>query len=237
MMDLRGYCFPDTSPRTTAAYALDSTLMDDPSVDGLFFDGQHLSVGGFDFSSVHGFAACTSSEFWLSSWMIGSSDSAARHDLLDGSFGGSETFVCSAALFRGLGDSLASCAAVLLEGTILDAGVAPRAVPLVASAVVDDASLVLVVRSCGGLVWGDVLADGDPRCCVRAADNSLCAGVGGLMRGFSGGGVRVMIVTAVVSAAIITEWGTVTTTGGTSMMLVSAKAVAVRSRIFVSKTI
>ena len=36
-----------------------------------------------------------------------------------------------------------------------------------------------------------------------------------------------MIVTAVVSAAIITEWGTVKMAGGTAMMFVSAKAVAI----------
>ena len=111
--------FPVTSPRTTAAYALDSTLMDDASVDVLFFDGQHLSVDGFDFSSVHGFAACTSFGFWLSSWMIGSLDNAAWHGLLDGSFGDSETFLCSAALSHRFGGSLASCAAVLLAGVVL----------------------------------------------------------------------------------------------------------------------
>ena len=152
MMDLRGYCFPDTSPRTAATYALDSTLMDDTSVDGLFFDGRHLSVDGFDFSSVHGFTACTSFGFWLSSWMIHSLDTTARHGLLSGSFGDSGTFLCSAPLSHRLGSSVASCAAVLLAGAIRSAGAGLRGVPLIASTVMD-AGLVLVgtsgIRYCG----------------------------------------------------------------------------------------
>ena len=109
--------------------------------------------------------------------------------------------------------------------TIMDAGVEPRSVLLVASTVVSDAGSVLV-ESCGYLIWSDVLADGDPRCCVVAADNSLCVGVGSL-RGGGIRGVRVMIVTAIVLAAMITESGTVTVTGDTTMMLVSAKVMAV----------
>jgi hypothetical protein len=187
--------------------------MDDASVDGLFFDGQHLSVDGFDFSSVHGFAACTSFGFWLSSWMIGSLDNAAWHGLLDGSFGDSETFLCSAALSHRFGGSLASCAAVLLAGVVLGAGVAPRSVPLVALAVVGRAGWALVVGYFGDMMWDGVLADGVPCYCGgQVAGDALCSPGDG-----RGSGAERGVVMAVAVAIVMAESTAATMVNATGM--------------------
>ena len=187
--------------------------MDDASVDGLFFDGQHLSVDGFDFSSVHGFAACTSFGFWLSSWMIGSLDNAAWHGLLDGSFGDSETFLCSAALSHRFGGSLASCAAVLLAGVVLGAGVAPRSVPLVALAVVGRAGWALVVGYFGDMMWDGVLADGVPCYCGgQVAGDALCSPGDG-----RGSGAERGVMMAVAVATVMAESTAATMVNATGM--------------------
>ena len=152
--------------------------------------------------------------------MIGSLDNAARHDLLDGSFGDSETFLCSAALSHRFGGSLASCATVLLAGAVLGAGVAPRNAPLAASTDVGSAGLVLqLVGSSGGLMWDDVLADGVPCYCGgQVANDALCSpggnGEGGAERG-------VMMAAAV--ATVMAE--------GTAATVVNATGMAVGVKV------